>query len=102
MEPLKFDLSEPGALSEASGSGSGGLTRLGADGSDGELRSRIGIGDDQVLIVPLTIRGRTVAILLGADEGAAVDTEAASELSLFSYEVAAALARIILENKREG
>ncbi len=102
MEPLKIDLSEPGSLSEANGRGSGGLTRLGADGSDGDLRSRIGIGDDQVLIVPLTIRGRTVAILLGADEGADVESEAASELCSFAYEVAAALARIILENKREG
>jgi hypothetical protein len=101
MEPLQVDLSGPGSLSEASGRGSGWLTTLGADGSDGELRTRIGIGDDQVIIVPLTIRGRTVAVLLGANEGTAVESEVADELCSFSDDVAAALARIILENKRE-
>jgi hypothetical protein len=99
IEPLRVELSEPGILGDASRRGSGSVMPVGFDGSDLELRARIGIGDSQVLVVPMAIRGRTVALLVGADERADVEAESASEITSFCHDVAAALARIILAHK---
>ena len=101
-EPVHVELGAGGTLGDVSESQTARLARFEPLGVDATVRDALGVEDHAVVVVPLTIRGRTVALFLGADRDADVEEEVVDEIRDFSQRVAGALARIIIETKKKG
>jgi hypothetical protein len=98
----RVSLAEPSLLRNAYRSGQSVLAELGEDGVDGALRDTLDLGDQEVAVVPVYIRGRVVALLYGDDAHGEIDVESVDAVGDFAEDAATAIARVIVERKRDG
>lgn len=93
----------PSSLASAVASRTPSVKRFADSGLDaellGDLAAQAAIHRSTVALIPLVVRDRTVAIVLGHDGDADVTFEAIGELLSFTSLVAAALERLILIKK---
>ena len=93
----------PSLLSDARDSRAPVLARAPADGIDAVLRADLQRPrDSEMAIVPLVVRTRVVAILLGDCGDAGVETTGFEQVTAFAAVVGKGLERIIVRRKLEG
>jgi len=95
----------PSCLSRARDRKAPLLERVPDDALDRELmndlgRRRSGMLRGEALIIPIVVRGRTIAILYGDDGGADVALDGLGPVLSLSHRAAARVERLILEKKR--
>ena len=102
MSSFRVDLANPSLFRRAFEDCHAIVDGLGHDGVDAVLRSQLGLGDTAapVALVPLSIRGRVVALLWGDDGSPGVDRDAVLAMTAFVESAAAEIARIILTAKK--
>lgn len=103
VQAIGVPLDLPSSLSEAAESCRARFTRLAADGLDRKLSADLErpIGA-RALILPVSLRGRSVLLLYADNGGREVSEEEARDVVALAPDVATALARIIVQRKRES
>jgi hypothetical protein len=100
---IGIPLDMPSMLSEVREMGSPQVIKVRPDGLDASLLIDLGRSRDvEVAVVPLVVRTRVVAILVGDCGEASVDGDSLSEVAAFAGAVGAAFERIIVRRKLEG
>jgi len=100
---IGIPLDMPSMLSEVREKGSPQLIKVRPDGLDASLLSDLGrFRDVEVAVVPLVVRTRVVAILVGDCGEASVDGDSLREVAAFAGAVGAAFERIIVRRKLDG
>jgi len=102
MRSFRVDLANPSLLRRAFEDCHAVVDGLGHDGVDAVLRTQLQLGDTaaRVAVVPLSMRGRVVAMLWGDDGVPGVDRDAVLAVTAFVESAAAEIARIILTTKQ--
>jgi hypothetical protein len=101
VQSIGVSLDLPSVLATARDSGRHVLVRLGGGGLDAQLAKDLERRrGQQVLLLPIRVRGRTILILYGDHGNRDVDLHAVGDVISFAPLVGATLERLILERKR--